>query len=316
VHRGITADNRISKPAIGRGAPQLAWRMLTVYKHPMPSAPHADPRLSRLIDAALAGARVVMEVYGTDFSVDHKPDSSPVSTADVGSERAIAELLRAAMPDIPIVAEEEMAANGAPKIGHTFLLVDPLDGTKEFISRNGEFTVNIALIEEGAPVLGVVLAPALDLAYAGSASGAWKGTISAKSDSIVGWRQIRARASGPHPVAVASRSHMNPATADALSQAACGEHRSIGSSLKFALLAEGEADFYPRLGPTMEWDTAAGDAVLRAAGGVIVTLEGNSLRYGKTGVEKKRDFENSYFIAAGDPKLIERLDLAALRSHP
>jgi 3'-phosphoadenosine 5'-phosphosulfate (PAPS) 3'-phosphatase len=108
---------------------------------------------------------------------------------------------------------------------------------------------------------------------------------------------------------------MNPATADALAQAGCGEHRSIGSSLKFALLAEGEADFYPRLGPTMEWDTAAGDAVLRAAGGAVVTLEGVPLRYGKTGVAKMREFENAYFIAVGDPALLEKLDLAALRSH-
>ena len=277
----------------------------------MPRDPRADPRLSPLIDAALAGARVVMEVYGTDFSVHHKLDSSPVSAADVGSEHAIAERLRAAMPDVPIVAEEEMATNGAPKIGRTFLLVDPLDGTKEFISRNGEFTVNIALIEDGAPTIGVLLAPALGLAYAGSSAGAWKGAITPDLSRIDPWRPINARASGPHPVAVASRSHMNPATANALSQAACGEHRSIGSSLKFALLAEGEADFYPRLGPTMEWDTAAGDAVLRAGGGAVVTLEGTPLRYGKTGIEKKRDFENPHFIAAGDPTLLERLDLDA-----
>jgi 3'-phosphoadenosine 5'-phosphosulfate (PAPS) 3'-phosphatase len=109
---------------------------------------------------------------------------------------------------------------------------------------------------------------------------------------------------------------MNPATADALSQAGCGEHRSIGSSLKFALIAEGEADFYPRLGPTMEWDTAAGDAVLRAAGGVVVTLDDRPLRYGKVGVARMRDFENPYFIAAGDVTLVRRLDLVALRSTP
>ena len=276
--------------------------------------PSADPRLSYLIDAALAGARVVMEVYGTDFSVAHKVDDSPVSEADLRSEQAIAGALAATMPDVLIVAEEEMAAGSRPEIGHAFLLVDPLDGTKEFISRNGEFTVNIALIEDGVPVVGVVLAPALGLAYAGSAAGAWNGAISADLNRVVGWAAIKARPSGSHPVAVASRSHMNPATADALSQADCGEHRSIGSSLKFVLLAEGEADFYPRLGPTMEWDTAAGDAVLRAAGGVVLTLEGAPLRYGKIGVAKMRDFENPYFLAAGDPALLERLDLIALRS--
>jgi 3'(2'), 5'-bisphosphate nucleotidase len=282
----------------------------------MSNEPAADPRLSHLTDAALAGARVVMEVYGTDFSVAHKVDDSPVSAADLGAEQAIVEVLGAEMPGIPIVAEEAISAQKRAEIGPSFLLVDPLDGTKEFISRNGEFTVNIALIEDGVPVLGVVLAPALGLAYAGSAAGAWKGLIAADLKQVVGWKAIRVRKASENPVAVASRSHMNPATSDALSQAACGEHRSIGSSLKFALLAEGEADFYPRLGPTMEWDTAAGDAVLRAAGGAVVTLDGAPLRYGKTGVAKMRDFENPYFLAAGDAALLEKLDLAALRSHP
>jgi 3'(2'), 5'-bisphosphate nucleotidase len=276
----------------------------------------ADPRLIQLIDAALAGARVVMEVYGTDFSVSHKVDDTPVSEADVGSEHAIAEMLAATMPEIPIVAEEAVSAERRPEIGSAFLLVDPLDGTKEFISRNGEFTVNVALVEDGVPIMGVVLAPALGLAYAGSAGGAWKGAIAADLRRVVGWEEIRARKAGDETVAVASRSHMNPATANALSQAAAGEHRSIGSSLKFALLAEGLADFYPRLGPTMEWDTAAGDAVLRAAGGVVVTLDNEPLRYGKTGVAKMRDFENPYFLAVGDAGLVRRLDLIALRSTP
>jgi 3'(2'), 5'-bisphosphate nucleotidase len=280
----------------------------------MPIEPGADPRLSQMIDAALAGARIVMAVYGTDFSVAHKVDDSPVSEADLGSERAIAAVLAAAMPDVPIIAEEAVSAERRPEIGRSFLLVDPLDGTKEFISRNGEFTVNIALIENGVPVTGVVLAPALSVAYAASAAGAWKGTIAADLDTVEDWTAIRVRPAGPHPVAVASRSHMNPATSDALAQAACGEHRSIGSSLKFGLLAEGAADFYPRLGPTMEWDTAAGDAVLRAAGGAVVTLDGAPLRYGKIGIDKMRDFENPHFLAAGDPSLLTRLDLAALRS--
>ena len=253
----------------------------------MSMMPDADARLTKLIDAALAGARVVMEVYGTDFSVAHKVDDSPVSEADLGSEQAIAEILRAEMPGVPMVAEEEVSAQKRAEAGRSFLLVDPLDGTKEFISRNGEFTVNIALIEDEVPIKGVVLAPALGLAYAGSAIGAWKGEIAADLTRVVGWSPIKVRAAGANPVAVASRSHMNPATADALSQAACGEHRSIGSSLKFALLAEGEADFYPRLGPTMEWDTAAGDAILRAAGGAVVTLDDVPLRYGK--VERRQD---------------------------
>ena len=141
--------------------------------------------------------------------------------------------------------------------------------------------------------MGDLLAPALGLAYAGSAVGAWKGTIATDLGSAGGWTSIRVRPAGAHPVAVASRSHMNPATADALSQAGCGEHRSIGSSLKFALIAEGEADFYPRLGPTMEWDTAAGDAVLRAAGGVVVALDDRPLRYGKVGVAEDARFRKT-----------------------
>jgi 3'(2'),5'-bisphosphate nucleotidase len=280
----------------------------------MPPAPIADRQLQHLIDAALAGARVVMAIYGTDFSVARKIDDSPVSEADLGSEEAIGEALAVTLPGIPVVAEEGVSRGTRPKIGRFFLLVDPLDGTKEFISRNGEFTVNIALIEDASPVSGVVLAPALGLAYAGSRKGAWRGTIAADLAGIADWRPIKVRRSGAHPVAVASRSHMNPATAGALHQAACGEHRSIGSSLKFGLLAEGVADFYPRLGPTMEWDTAAGDAVLRAAGGAVVALDGDPLPYGKESAPKMRPFENPFFIAVGDPALLERLDLAALRA--
>jgi 3'(2'), 5'-bisphosphate nucleotidase len=279
----------------------------------MPSSAIADRRLVSMIDAALAGARVVMRVYKTDFSVSHKVDDSPVSEADIGSERAIAKLLAETFAGVSIVAEEEAATGDLPTVGKTFLLVDPLDGTKEFISRNGEFTVNIALIEDGVPRAGVVIAPALSLAYAGSAAGAFKGTISGELEGIDDWSPIHVRPTIEHPVAVASRSHMNPATATALSQAACGEHRSIGSSLKFCLLAEGTADFYPRLGPTMEWDTAAGDAVLRSAGGAVVTLDGEPLRYGKAGVEKMRPFENPHFLAAGDAALLARLDLTALK---
>jgi 3'(2'), 5'-bisphosphate nucleotidase len=162
--------------------------------------------------------------------------------------------------------------------------------------------------------MGAVVAPALKLAYAGSRAGAWKGAVADDMSGVEDWTPIKARRAGERPVAVASRSHMNPATADAISQAACGEHRSIGSSLKFCLLAEGAADFYPRLGATMEWDTAAGDAVLRAGGGAVVTLDGESLRYGKTASARGRDFENPHFIAAGDPALLVRLDLARLRS--
>ena len=255
-----------------------------------------------------------MAFYATDFSIAHKHDDSPVSEADIQAEHAIAECLAKGLPDVPIVAEE--AATGGPPpadLGTTFLLVDPLDGTKEFISRNGEFTINAALIEDGTPVAGVVIAPAIGLAYAASCDRAWKGTLAGEAMRIEGWAAIGSRRAGEHAIAVASRSHMNSATANALAMAGCREHRSIGSSLKFGLLAEGAADLYPRLGPTMEWDTAAGDAVLRAAGGAVVTLDGAPLRYGKRVVAGKRDFENPYFVAVGDRVLLKRLDLAALK---
>ncbi|MGH6926025.1 MAG: 3'(2'),5'-bisphosphate nucleotidase CysQ [Propylenella sp.] len=277
----------------------------------MSNAPPTDPLLLALVDAALAGAREAMEVYATDFEVARKPDDSPVCAADSKSERAIVARLAAAMPDLPVVAEEAVAAGRTPRIGRRFLLVDPLDGTKEFVSRNGEFTVNIAIVEDGAPVMGVVLAPALFLAYAGSPDGAWKGRIAEGLAGVLDCEAIKVRPAGPSPVAVASRSHMTAATKDALVQAGAREHRSIGSSLKFCLVAEAAADFYPRLGTTMEWDTAAGDAVLSAAGGAVVTLDGAPLRYGKTGVSGPRDFENPHFLAAGDRSLFKRLDLDA-----
>lgn len=254
-----------------------------------------------------------MCVYATDFSVERKPDDSPVSEADRRGEQAIAEHLAAALPDLPVVAEEAVADGAKPEIARTFLLVDPLDGTKEFINRNGEFTVNIAIIEDGAPVAGVVLAPALGLAYAGLAGRAWKGRLPDDMTEVLDWAPIGTRRRPPLPVAVASRSHLTSATEQALSQAGACDRRSIGSSLKFCLLAEGSADFYPRLGPTMEWDTAAGDAVLRAAGGAVVTLDGAPLHYGKIAGPEGPDFRNPYFIAVGDPDLLKGLDLGALK---
>jgi 3'(2'), 5'-bisphosphate nucleotidase len=276
---------------------------------------HPDPRLAPLVEAALAGARAAMHVYSTDFAVELKADDSPVSAADRNAEHAIVNCLTIAFPTHPIVAEEAFATGTAGELGDIFLLVDPLDGTKEFISRNGEFTVNVALMEGHAPAFGVVLAPALSLAYSGGDGKAWKGSLAAGFERVDGWAAIAARHAGFTPVAVASRSHLTPATEEALRLAGIGERRAIGSSLKFCLLAEGEADFYPRLGPTMEWDTAAGDAVLRAAGGCVVTLDGKPLCYGKRGVAGMREFENPYFLAAGDPALLARLPLDRLAAR-
>jgi 3'(2'),5'-bisphosphate nucleotidase len=277
----------------------------------VPSDPAADSLLASLIDAALAGARAVMAVYRTDFAVEWKADHSPVSVADQRAEAEILARLSAALPNVPVVAEEAVATGELPDTERRFLLVDPLDGTKEFIRGNGEFTVNVALVEDGAPVAGIVLAPALGLAYAGGPGGAWKGRLEGGCEAIADWTEMRVRRSGPRPVAVASRSHSNSATEQALARAEAGDRRQIGSSLKFCLVAEAEADFYPRMGPTMEWDTAAGDAVLRAAGGIVVTLDGRPLGYGKTGAPGMRDFENPHFLAAGDPAVLARFDLKA-----
>ncbi|MDH3194845.1 MAG: 3'(2'),5'-bisphosphate nucleotidase CysQ [Hyphomicrobiales bacterium] len=260
-----------------------------------------------LIEATLAGGRAVMAVYAGDFAVDWKNDDTPVSAADRHAEDIIVAMLARAFPDIPIVAEEAVAAGRVPEFGKEFFLVDPLDGTKEFIRRNGEFTVNIGLIENGVPVAGVVLAPALQRVFVAAEGRAFAGSVDADCSKVADLAAISVRQLQNAPVAVASRSHLTPETEAALKKAGAAERRSIGSSLKFCLVAEGEADFYPRLGPTMEWDTAAGDAVLRAAGGKVTTTDGAPLTYGKTQVAGMRDFENPFFYAVGDESLLARM---------
>ena len=244
------------------------------------------------VEAAVRSAgRVVMDIYDRKFEVRGKADASPVTEADERAEAVIVPALRALSPDIPVVAEEAVAAGGAPVVGERFWLVDPLDGTREFISRNGEFTVNVALIEQGAPVLGVVLAPALRQLYAGIAGqGAWEERDGQR-------RVIRCRPPPPEGLTVVcSRSHGDAAALEAfLAGRAVRQLVPSGSSLKLCLVAAGEADLYPRLGRTMEWDIAAGHAVLLAAGGRVTTLRGEALRYGKPG------FENPHFVAEGVP---------------
>jgi 3'(2'), 5'-bisphosphate nucleotidase len=247
--------------------------------------------LSVSLDAARRAAAAIMAVYCSDFAIRHKGDRSPVTQADEEAERIIATALRAAAPGVPVVAEEECEAQGIPEsAADRFWLVDPLDGTREFVNRNGEFTVNIALVEHGVPVLGVVLAPATGDLYAALGPGTarrWRGSGPAEA--------ITARRVPPEGMTVVhSRSHES---STALSQYLADKHvgamRISGSSVKFCLLAAGEADLYPRFGPTMEWDTAAGHAVLLAAGGSVVTHDGAPLRYGKGG------FRNPGFIARG-----------------
>lgn len=245
---------------------------------------------------ARRAGEVVMAIYATPFAVQGKADSSPVTLADQQAEAVILAGLQALAPGIPIVAEEAMAAGAAPDLAAgdgRIWLVDPLDGTREFVARNGEFTVNIALVEQGRPVLGVVLAPALDNArgrlWSGVVGqGAW--VEDAQGRRAIGCRGVPA----PGLTVLGSRSHGDAAALDAyLAGRRVAEVISAGSSLKLCLLAEGRADLYPRFGRTMEWDIAAGHAVLAAAGGRVCTLDGPPLAYGKPG------FENPHFVAQG-----------------
>jgi 3'(2'), 5'-bisphosphate nucleotidase len=245
--------------------------------------------LEPLIALARQAGDVIMAVYAGEFGVRDKDDTSPVTAADEQAEAVILAGLAALAPEIPVVAEEEVAAGRTPEVGARFWLVDPLDGTKEFIRRNGEFTVNIALIEDGQPVLGVVLAPALGRLYAGAAG---KGAF---VEDERGRRPIRCRIPPADGLTVvASRSHGDAAALEAfLAGRKVANLGSAGSSLKLCLVAAGEADLYPRLGRTMEWDIAAGQAVLAAAGGHLATIDGRPMEYGKP------DFANPHFVAAG-----------------
>ncbi|MDJ0683554.1 MAG: 3'(2'),5'-bisphosphate nucleotidase CysQ [Alphaproteobacteria bacterium] len=249
------------------------------------------PEISAL---ARAAGSTILEIYATDFEARRKEDHSPVTDADLAAEAIITPGLHALAPGVPVVAEEAASEGRIPDVGDgPFWLVDPLDGTKEFLNRNGEFTVNIALIEGGAPVLGVVYAPALDSLFAGAV-----GQGASRSDAGAAPKAISVRAPPQEGLTVvASRRHGDPAEiAKLLGGRAVSETRNAGSSLKFCLVACGEADVYPRFGRTMEWDTAAGHAVLAAAGGRVVTTDGAPLSYAKNPI-----FENPYFIAWGGP---------------
>lgn len=249
---------------------------------------HAD-LLEDLLPIIRAAGEVVMAVYRTDFAVRGKDDASPVTEADERAEALILPALEALLPGTPIVAEEAVAAGALPEVGERFWLVDPLDGTKEFISRNGEFTVNIALIEHGTPVLGAVLAPALGRLFAGRV-GAGAFVEEGGERRPIACRGVPADGL----TVVASRSHGDAAALAAfLGGRKVAALKNAGSSLKLCLIACAEADLYPRLGRTMEWDIAAGHAVLAAAGGRVETLSGEPLRYGKPG------FDNPHFVACG-----------------
>ena len=234
----------------------------------------------------------ILAVYGTCFAVRDKADASPVTEADTRAERVILEGLAQCAPGIAVVAEESVAAGHIPDVGgRPFFLVDPLDGTREFIGRNGEFTVNIALVEHGAPTAGVVHLPALGETYWTAGDGtAWRARGGGAAE------RIACRRPGRRLVAIASRSHRSAETDAYLRRFEVAETVSAGSSLKFCRIAEGAADLYPRLGRTMEWDIAAGHAIVAAAGGSVETLDGGRLAYGKPG------FESPHFVARGLPR--------------
>jgi 3'(2'), 5'-bisphosphate nucleotidase len=229
---------------------------------------------------ALEAGKLIMDVYASEIVVDEKADLSPVTAADHASERLILERLRREFPGSSCVAEEEVAAGIVPPaLGREFMLIDPLDGTREFVKHRPDFTVNIALIRDGAPVVGVVYAPARGEMHSGFAGHA-EAIAVGHGYVVEGRRRIRVRAGVTPLTIVASRSHRTSETDLYIREFAAAEIVSVGSSLKFCMIASGEADLYPRFGRTMEWDTAAGDAVLRAAGGLTTTLDGKPLTYG------------------------------------
>jgi 3'(2'), 5'-bisphosphate nucleotidase len=241
--------------------------------------------------AAFAAAEAILEIYASDFAVASKSDASPLTLADSRSESIILQHLAAAAPEIPVISEEQAETDGLPEaVPPRFWLVDPLDGTKEFIKRNGEFTVNIALVEHGEPVLGVVGIPVKGVVY--GAAGPAGARVTDAGGRI---RAIAARFCPDEGATVAySRSHADTAQLEEYLAAHRIAARTVaGSALKFCLLAEGAADLYPRFGPTMEWDTAAGHALLKAAGGSMTTLDGTPFHYGKPG------FRNPGFVAQG-----------------
>ena len=246
------------------------------------------PAISELEPIARAAGDAILTIYRQPFAVEYKQDESPLTAADQGAHEVIVQALARLTPDIPVLSEESDAETMQVRCSWSrYWLVDPLDGTKEFVSRNGEFTVNIALIEEGRPVWGLVYAPVLDkLWYGGKEVGAWR-----VADGTHKAIQTRPHEDGEAWRVVGSRNHLSQETLDYLAPFGEIELVSMGSSLKFCIIAEGGAELYPRLAPTCEWDTAAAQAVLEGAGGSVTQLDGSALAYNKP------DILNPWFVA-------------------
>jgi len=250
---------------------------------------------SRFGDIASEAGKVIMAIYSPTLNVAAKADGSPVSEADAAAERVILDRLKKVIPGVPIVAEESFDAKINGSAPARFVLVDPLDGTREFITGSHEFTVNIALVENGKPVVGCVYAPALNQMYLAGA-GAWRAEVR-PGEAVPKLDAMQKLTTEPYPAdglrAMASRSHLDPETEALLKRLQVGSWKSAGSSLKFCMIAQGDGDIYPRLAPTMEWDTAAGHAVLTAAGGCVNGRDGSPFHYGKAG------YRNDGFVAWG-----------------
>ena len=248
--------------------------------------------LAAVSRVAVEAGEAILEVYARDFDVEQKADESPLTQADLASHHIIVSRLPELTPDIPILSEESASIDYATRRSwNEYWLVDPLDGTKEFINRNGEFTVNIALIRDGRPVMGVVHVPVQGTTFSGlPGEGAWKTGPGGTQQAI----SVRTPCANPL-VVVGSRSHANPRLEGHLRKLGDYELISMGSSLKFCLVAEGSADFYPRLGPTSEWDTAAAHAVVAGAGGQVVQLNGDPLEY-----NRKESLLNPEFLVIAD----------------
>jgi 3'(2'), 5'-bisphosphate nucleotidase len=245
---------------------------------------------------ARTAGRAIVEIYDSDFAVQHKDDNSPLTAADLAAHRAIVDGLKVLTPRIPVLSEEaaEQVPWGVRSGWPRYWLVDPLDGTREFVKRNGEFTVNIALIEEHAPVLGVVFAPVLDEMYYG-----WRGRHAfAETRGRDGRSELRTRPRAMPLIVAGSRSHGDARTAAALDRLGPHELKPLGSSLKFCRAAHGDVDLYIRYGLTSEWDTAAGQCVLEQAGGGVTQMSGEALRY-----NTKESLLNPDFIAFGDASI-------------
>lgn len=250
--------------------------------------------LEQLVDISRRAGDAILEWYEGDMGITQKADDSPLTKADLASHEVINAELTRLWPDIPVLSEESADIPWETrKHWQQYWLVDPLDGTKEFINRNGEFTVNIALIRDHKPVMGVVYVPVTDVCYFGARGlGAWRQQGAVDATAI----DVRRPAAEP-AIIVGSRSHANPELASQLNQLGPHELTSMGSSLKFCRVAEGLADFYPRLGPTCEWDTGAAQAVVEAAGGQVVKTDGSPLAY-----NSKEVYLNPHFFVFGDPE--------------